>query len=258
MARKRNRETWKIDLALALKEVRNASKRSALVPEGHTASNYGIVRNTGKLMKGVDANFTRATAEFGWLKRARPFEGGREGYFWTGPPKMMYGKQLGKIIAIRDRIADEYEAAAKKRRAEEEAESARAAILKPLTDLADPAERTFPAKGSSSVVPDNRPKVKILGVWTVMPRMVEAASALKALEAGNFEVPDELREFCDTYDVTSDMELQGEDDLMSFLIEPCVKQLDAKGEVFSVDFRRLAEERPDVEHLVIKVGSAIK
>jgi hypothetical protein len=249
MARKRNRETWKLELALALGEVRKASKKSKIVPEGYANSDYGIVRNIGKLMKGIDVNFVKAAAEFGWLKRARPFEGGREGYFWAGPPKVLYGKQLQKIVEIRDRMADEYERQAK----EKKAAAAAAEAKSDNETLIDILKEAAPKKPTNlPPLPVEMP-VEVVAVWSMPQEHINILEAYHACAKAGVIIPPEVEEYMEEHNLTETDKTSTTVDIL-YGEESYAKSMDAYGNVVSVDLKRLAAEHPDYVQLLIRVG----
>ena len=235
MARRRNREGYMIDLANALKRARDASKKSDLLPEGISQKKWGIVRGIGACFKGIDVNFVRATAEFGWLTQAIPAGGGRSGYFWSGPPKVLYAKQLSKIVEIRDRLAEEY----KVRRAQKKAAKNPDAYLD-----------HYPGQPAGADAP-----MEVVAVWSMPEQHVKMLEAYKACMTAGVEPPAVVSAYLRENNLLETDETATTVDIL-FGEDSYAKVMDSSGNVVSVDVQRMVKEHPHYTQILIRVGSA--
>jgi hypothetical protein len=244
-----NKEAVKITLADCLKSFRDASRKSDVMPQVYRRTSgkgqYGIVRNGSKCFLGIDNTYLYIAHSYGWIGRARPVGGGREGYYWTGPAKVFHGKCLGDLIAIHDKRRHEYD---EKRKAEKKEMARRKKALEKEIDEADkgsfeacnkPKTRKFPVVS----------RLEVVGVWSLPDDQAQLIQAAQLCTMTGFDPPQPMLDAMDKLGITVHTSHAGE---ISLLELSYAKVLDSSGGVVSIDHHRLIEERPNISQILVR------
>jgi hypothetical protein len=252
MAKQReNPEVLKIRLAEALKKFRDGSKASTLYPKirrNKTQRKFGILRNAYDCFKGMDRNFLQATKAYGWIKRARPEAGGREGDYWDGPGKVFQAKALEEIIDTYYTRRDDYEAQRKKELAKRNQEAAEIAQREADKIASIDASTPPPAV---EYLPQ---RIEVAAVFCLPENYTNMLGAYHACSKAGVPIPGPVSAFMALNGLDENTETTGEVDLLSGT-HPYAKVLDDSGNVVSVDLKKMAEDDAAYDHLVIRVRS---